>query len=265
MTEKSFTTTDGAVLRYLDEGAGRTVVLVHGLGCNRAHWEFQRQPLVDAGFRVIIPDLRLHGESDRPAFGHRVSRLGQDLSELMDAENLTEVALIGHSLGVSVALAYVSLAGTRRLSHFVAIDQTPRIVNDASWEWGVREVRWEALEDQLAGRTPWGDPGREPAMPAEVAEMVSAAGAFQSFTEEPLRRLALDHFVSDWRDAVTLLDVPTWVVTGALSPSFPVESMHWFADSARHGTLSIYPSSGHCPHWNEHREFNDDLIGFLAA
>jgi non-heme chloroperoxidase len=264
MTAKSMTTSDGAVLRYLDEGAGPIVVLLHGLGCNRAHWELQRQPLVDAGFRVIIPDLRLHGESDRPAFGHRVSRLGKDLAELIHAEELFDVALVGHSMGVSVGLAYVSLEGTARLSSFVAIDQSPRIVNDDSWQWGVRQVSWATMEDQLAGRMPWGDPAREPAMPEDVASMVEAAGAFQNFSEEPLRRLTLDHFVSDWRDAIGLLEVATWVVTGAFSPSFPVEGMHWFAETAPRGSLTVYSRSGHCPHWNQHREFNDDLIRFLA-
>lgn len=50
MTEKSLTSTDGTVLRYLDEGAGPAVVLVHGLGCNRRHWELQRQPLSTQDF-----------------------------------------------------------------------------------------------------------------------------------------------------------------------------------------------------------------------
>lgn len=158
---------------------------------------------------MIAPDLRLHGESDRPASGHRVSRLGQDLAELLQAEGLFDVALVCHSMGVSVALAYVSLVGTTRLSRFVAIDQSPRIVNDSSWQWGVRQVHWATLEEQLAGRMPWGDPSREPATPSGVALMMETAGPFQDFLGEGLARLTLDHFVSDWRDVVPLLDIPT--------------------------------------------------------
>jgi pimeloyl-ACP methyl ester carboxylesterase len=51
---QSFRTTDGATLFYDDEGLGPTVLLVHGFSRRAAHWGFQRQALLAAGYRTIV-------------------------------------------------------------------------------------------------------------------------------------------------------------------------------------------------------------------
>ena len=210
-------------------------------------------------------DLRFHGESDSPEFGQRISRLAMDVSDLIEHERLSDVAMVGHSMGVSVGLAYVSLAGGDALSKFVAIDQSPRIINDANWPWGVRGVGWTTMRAQLDGELGWGDPSREPEPSAGVLAMLENAGGIMDFQTSPLAALKLDHFVSDWSDVVPELRVPTWVVTGGHSPSFPLEGMEWFASTAPDGRLTVYEDSGHCPHWNEYSAFNRDLIEFLRA
>ena len=77
--------------------------------------------------------------------------------------------------------------------------------------------------------------------------------------------LKLDHFVSDWRDVVARISVPTWVATGAHSPSYPHESMTWFAETAPQASLTTFADSGHCPHWNEHELFNRQLLDFIGT
>lgn len=260
------TTSDGVRIAYADSGAGGpAVVLLHGFGCNIRHWAFQEQPLIDAGFRVIAIDLRFHGESDRPQHGQRISRMAQDVAEVLQHEGIEDAVLVGHSLGVSVALSYVDLHGTAAVSKLVLIDQSPRIVNDADWAWGVRRVTWSTLEAQLAGTEPWGDQAREPEMPPAVIEMVTAAGGFDDFTTSPFPALKVDHFVADWRDVLPAIDVPTWVVTSAHSPSFPREGFEWVTATVPDARLTVYPHSGHCPHWNERDDFNRDLIAFAAS
>ena len=259
------TTSDGVRIAYTDQGAGRPVVLLHGYGCHSGHFAFQVQPLLDAGYRVIAIDLRFHGESERPQHGQRIARLAQDVAEVLAHEDVHGAILVAHSLGVSVALSYLGLHGTGAVSKVVFIDQSPRMVNDDDWAWGVRKVGWATLTAQLAGTEPWGDPSREPAISPEVGEMVMAAGGIEDFTASPYAALKIDHFVADWRDVVPTVDVPAWVVTSAHSPSFPLEGMEWMVENLPDARLSVYPDSGHCPHWNERDDFNRDLLAFIAS
>jgi len=71
--------------------------------------------------------------------------------------------------------------------------------------------------------------------------------------------------VADWRDVLPQVDVPTWVVTGRLSPYCDVEGMHWFANEVPDGTLTIFEESGHSPHVSEAEKFNRQLLDFVAS
>ncbi|MEC3853702.1 alpha/beta fold hydrolase [Paenarthrobacter ureafaciens] len=258
-----FHTNDGVRLAYDDEGTGPAVLLVHGFSCQAAHWAFQRAALLDAGYRVIGIDLRLHGRSETPPHGQRISRLGEDLRELLEHLDLQNVAVVAHSMGVSVTLAYFSLYGTDRVAAFVAIDQSPKIVNDESWHGGLRSVEWSNLWDAVNYRVPWGDWSREPAMPAHVQQLMAEAGPLTEYPEGAVRQLMVDHFSADWRDVLPGVAVPAWVATGRHSPVFPEEGMRMFSDALPKSSLSIFEHSGHCPHWNEPEAFNRELLAFL--
>src|SRR3954466_15951094 len=156
-TDLTMTTSDGVRLVYDDEGEGSPLVLVHGYDGLRAHWEYQRETLLGAGYRVVALDLRCHGASDRPEHGQRMARLGQDVRELLERLGLANVTLVGHSMGVSVSLAMFAISGLDRIGRFVAIDQSPKIANDEEWSWGIRKVTWDNLYDCVHFRAEWGD------------------------------------------------------------------------------------------------------------
>ena len=261
-----FTASDGVRICYDDEGSGAPVLLVHGYSANRGYWPFQRRALLDAGYRVINVDQRNHGDSDRPAFGQRMSRHGLDLRELMDGLELTDVNLIGHSMGASASLALFSLFGTRDVSRFVAVDQSPKIVNDETWKWGVFGVEWPHAWEQANMRHPWGELDREPDMPEAVArELAKLAHHHDHYPHEQVTQLLLDHFVADWRDVLPRIDIPTWVVTGRHNPYYHAEGMEWFAQQVQRGSYSMFENSGHEPHMNEPDLFNERLLQFLET
>lgn len=106
MTAKNwdFSSFDGVVLKIHEMGAGRPVILLHGLFSNaQTNWiKFgQAQALADAGFRVIMPDLRAHGDSAAPhdpaAYPEDV--LVQDVLALIAHLQLSDYDLGGFSLG----------------------------------------------------------------------------------------------------------------------------------------------------------------------
>lgn len=265
-TNLALTTSDGVTIRYDDEGEGRPVVFAAGFQGQSAHFVWQRDGLVEAGYRVIRYDHRCHGRSDFPQHGQRMSRLALDLGELLTALDLRDVVLVGHSMGVSVSLAYFSIApdAWERITAFVAVDQSPKIVNDPEWSWGVRGITEENVFDAARFRFEWFDNGLEPEPPAHVRELVdSITPSWEDFPMDKARCLLIDHMVADWRDVIPRVQVPTLVITGRHSPFYKLEGMQWFADTVPDGRLSVFEQSGHDPYLNEYPEFNAQLVEFI--
>lgn len=257
-------TSDNARIVYDDYGAGPAVVLVHGYGVDATYWHFQKDFLVAAGYRVIAIDQRQHGRSDKTKFGQRMSRHGLDLRELLNALKLTDVTIVGHSFGVNVTLAMFSLFGTKDVVRFVAIDQSPRLINDSSWKWGIKNVEWASAWEQINFVRPFGE-GLELPRPQRVAEIFGQQSddPFDGFDHSGKTQILQDHFVSDWRDVLPFVDIPTWVVTGRHTPYYHYEGMEWLAQQFPQGTLTCFEESGHEIAWYEPEAFNQALLSFL--
>lgn len=259
-TDLTMTTSDGVRLAYDDNGEGPPVVLLHGYSGSRANFEFQQGALLAAGNRVVALDQRGHGDSENPSHGQSMARLGQDVRELLEHLDIEGVALIGHSMGVSVALGMFSISGFDRIERFVAIDQSPKIVNDEGWGFGVKQVTWANVYDCVHFRAEWGTPGTEPELP----EGSSEADSWENFDHEAVRRLLLDHFVADWRDVLPRIPIPTWVITGRWTNFYFPEGQEWFAGQVPGAMFTCFENSGHSPHVTEAEEFNRRLLDFVS-
>jgi len=86
-------------MAYDERGTGPAVLLVHGFPLNRCMWQAQLQPLAEAGFRVVAPDLRGFGESGVPAGGYSMDRFADDLIALLDALKIERAVVGGMSMG----------------------------------------------------------------------------------------------------------------------------------------------------------------------
>jgi microsomal epoxide hydrolase len=121
--DRYFQTSDGVRLHYLDNGRGRTIVMVPGW--TMPAWIFDRQIAEFSNrYRVIAFDPRSQGESQVAASGHDPWRRGRDIAELLDQLGPQPVVLIGWSLGVLDSLAYVRGYGDARLAGVVLIDNS---------------------------------------------------------------------------------------------------------------------------------------------
>jgi pimeloyl-ACP methyl ester carboxylesterase len=96
--------TNGIELLALDEGEGQPVVLCHGFPELAFSWRHQVPALVQAGYRVIAPDMRGYGRSSVPAEveAYDVLSLCGDLCGLLDALGLERAVFVGHDWGASV-------------------------------------------------------------------------------------------------------------------------------------------------------------------
>jgi len=96
--------TGGAQLRVIDVGEGPVVVLAHGFPELAYSWRHQIQPLVDAGYRVLVPDQRGYGGSSRPEAieAYDIEALTGDLVALLDDIGVDQAAFVGHDWGSMV-------------------------------------------------------------------------------------------------------------------------------------------------------------------
>src|SRR5262249_28199088 len=106
----SVTTNDGVTLRYEEAGSGKPLVCIPGWSQTAAQFKHQLSGLSDR-YRVIAVDMRGHGESDKPDNGYTIQRLAKDVQDLLVARNLSDVTLMGHSMGSSVIWSYWQLWG----------------------------------------------------------------------------------------------------------------------------------------------------------
>lgn len=93
----------GDQLKYLDQGTGPVVVLIHGLLGAHTNWEPQIKTL-SRRYRVIAPDLFGHGASDKPAGDYSLSAHAATIRDLLEALDIPSATLVGHSLGGGVAM-----------------------------------------------------------------------------------------------------------------------------------------------------------------
>jgi pimeloyl-ACP methyl ester carboxylesterase len=94
----------GPSLYYTDEGAGDTLLFVHGWACDSDDWLWQL-PHFRSKYRVIAADLRGHGRSAVTQDGYEARVFARDLIELLDMLGVRTCVPIGHSLGGLIASA----------------------------------------------------------------------------------------------------------------------------------------------------------------
>lgn len=81
------------------------ILLIHGLGWSSHLWDRQAAWLADAGWRVVAPDLRGMGDSDKPAAPYSIDQFTADMVALLHALDIAAATVVGFSLGGTIAMA----------------------------------------------------------------------------------------------------------------------------------------------------------------
>jgi non-heme chloroperoxidase len=123
-----FTTKDGTELYYKDWGTGQPVTFSHGWPLDADAWDAQMFFLAERGYRVIAHDRRGHGRSSQPWNGNEMDTYADDLAELIEALDLTNIVMVGHSTGGGEVARYIGRHGTKRVAKAVLIAAVPPIM-----------------------------------------------------------------------------------------------------------------------------------------
>jgi len=172
---------NGIAMHYEVSGDGTPVVLLHGFPDSGRLWRNQVPALAGAGFRVVVPDLRGYGGTDKPAGveSYRMSTLVADVTGLLDHLGIGQAHVVGHDWGAALAWA-LALLRPDRVDH-LAVLSAGHPASFAAAGLAQREKSWymllfqfEDVAEQWLSGGDWANFrawGRHPDTDAVIAEL----------------------------------------------------------------------------------------------
>ena len=124
----TITVQDGTTIYYKDWGRGPVVTFSHGWPLCSDAWDGQMHFLAENGFRVVAHDRRGHGRSSQPWSGNDMNGYADDLAAVIEALDLKDATLVGHSTGGGEVARYIGRHGTKRVAAAVLIAAVPPIM-----------------------------------------------------------------------------------------------------------------------------------------
>lgn len=274
----TITTRDGVDLHVDDTGEsgdlGRVVVLIHGWPLSAESWSAQIPTLRKNGYRVVAYDRRGFGRSDKPASGYDYDTLARDLEDVLTGLDLTDVTLVGFSMGGGEVARYFSVGDTSRIRSVVFAAAVPPfmmksddnpdgpLTEDAAQEMedGLKADREAFFEDfttgffSVDGELKVDEATRQDAVRlAHQSDQTAALGCMEAFG------------TTDFRDDLPKVDVPALVLHGDSDDIVPFEgSGKRTAGLVQHGRTTIIEGAPHGLNASHATEFNTSLLEFLA-
>lgn len=262
-------------LHYQDVGAGRPVVLIHGWPLSGRAWEAQVPALVDAGHRVVTYDRRGFGGSSQPWDGYDYDIFAADLDALLTHLDLTDVALVGFSMGGGEVVRYLARYGTARVSRAVLAGAVPPYLyrSDDNPDGGLDDAAIAGIEDAV--RTD------RLAFLEGFVEQFFAGGDRTDLVSEAQKQYArsIAAFASpkatldcvaaysrtDFRADLAAVSVPTLLIHGDSDAIVPLEVSGQRTHAAIPGSeLHVVAGGPHGVNLSHAEEFNRVLLDFLS-
>jgi 3-oxoadipate enol-lactonase len=256
---------NGIDINYRLEGDGeRTIVLVNGLADDLETWVLQMDDLLAGGYRVLRYDNRGVGHSSAPPGPYTTRLFADDAKALITSLGLTNVDMMGVSMGGMIAQEYaLAYPGDLRSVTFgctyaapgpfcgrmfsmwadmAPVNGVPFIMRDVTL-WAFTVPFFEQREDELREFE-----GEMAGMPMPVEAYLAQLSAIQTH---------------DTRDRIGTVRTPTLVLAGEEDILIPVRlsmQLHELVPGAAWATTK----GGHACCWEHPQEFNQALLEFLA-
>lgn len=244
-------------MQYYDQGAGETLILIHGLGAAKESWRFQIEAL-SQDYRVIALDLRGHGQS-----GYRVEEpltiraLADDVTALMNKLGLKEAHFCGLSMGGMIALE-IFIRYNLRVKSLILASTTAFFPSPSRLDDFVQ------LCDSMS-MTEWAQlftlfTLRREAPPSLREEVIRMAAANR---RGPYRQALIAAFSIDYRWMLPLIDVPTLILVGADDQLTPIGYARYLKAYIKNSGLQMIPQAAHLTNLENPAEFNRHILAHL--
>src|SRR5881392_857349 len=124
----TITVKDGTTIYYKDWGKGPVITFSHGWPLNSDAWDAHLLFFAQHGFRVLAHDRRGHGRSSQAWSGNDMNGYADDLAGVIEALDLNEITMVGHSTGGGEVARYIGRYGTKRVAAAVLIAAVPPLM-----------------------------------------------------------------------------------------------------------------------------------------
>jgi non-heme chloroperoxidase len=270
------TTKDRTEIYYKDWGAGRPIVFSHGWPLTADAWDDQMFFLASHGFRCIAHDRRGHGRSSQPWDGNDFDTYADDLAALIEALDLKDAVLIGHSVGGGEVARYMGRYGTGRVSRTVLISAIPPLMLKTPANPGGLPIEvFDGTRAALAADRAqfYRDLGDGPFYGANRPGSTVSQGVKDAFwlwsmqaglrnAHECIGAFSETDFTEDLRK----IDVPTLIIHGDDDQNVPIaDSALLSSKLVRKATLKVYPGAPHGLTTTHKGQVNADLLAFIKA
>jgi len=263
-----FLTVNGTQLYYEQKGQGKPVLFIHGWTCSSRFFQKQLDYFAQR-YRTIIPDLRAHGRSAHVHSGHTMANYARDIYELVHKLELTEVVMVGWSLGAALIWDYFKQFGAKNVKATVIIDQP---ASDFKWvDFPLGLLDFQALCRWMANiQTDRAMVARDliTAMFKEKPADEDVRWMFDEVTRVPESiacTILFDEVVQDYRPVLSTITVPTLLCFGRDEKLYPVAAGEHLREKLPQAQLVVFEQSGHCPHLEEPGRFNQEVDQFIQS
>lgn len=261
---------DGTALFYRDWGTGRPLVFVASAALSSAMWAYQMVPLTRAGFRCVAFDRRGHGRSSDPGRGYDFDTLADDLAAVMDALDLRNATLIGHSTGCGEIVRYLTRHGSGRVRRIALLaPTTPFLLKTADNPNGIDRAACEAVRAAWLRDYPkWLSENERPfVMPETSQHLIDWC---KSLMLETSLQAAIECHIAatetDFRPELARIEIPALIVQGTADVSAPIDlTGRATARLIRGSELKVYDGAPHGLFLTHVERLNADLLRFVQG
>ena len=270
-----FTTKDKTKIYYKDWNSGRPVVFCHGWPLNGDAWESQMLFLAQHGYRCIAHDRRGHGRSAQPWEGNDMDTYADDLAELMNALDLNDAILIGHSAGGGEVARYIGRHGTSRIGKVVLVSSvTPLMLKTNANPDGVPLEKFDEIRAGVTtDRSQFYKDLTTPFFGANRKDHQVTQGTRDTFWMQGMEGGLWNELAcitafseTDFNEDLKKFDVPTLIIHGDDDQIVPIATTSMLAVKLiKNATMKVYPGGPHGLSVTHKDQLNADLLTFIKA
>ncbi|WP_458792812.1 alpha/beta fold hydrolase [Yoonia sp. MH D7] len=249
-----------------DGQGARPLVFVHGYGCDQNMWRFVAPQFQD-DHQIVHYDLTGMGKSDVNAYDfatyRRLNRHAEDLAEILQALDVTNCVLIGHSVGATIA-SLASLICPERISGLALISPSPFFMNDGNYTGGFDRETLDGLVDLMDQNFHGWTSQVAPLIGSNTSIANELTVSFCRTSPDIAKHFGRVTFLSDHRNDMKMVATKTTIVQCSNDSLAPVAVGQWLADNMPDAALNIIDATGHCPHLSEPAATTAQIRAFLT-